>query len=160
MNGRRIVVGGVLLMAGALAAVPAARVLLTGDPDALPIMLFGVAAVAFGAVRLRAGLRLRRHAGWRVACPCRATGTPTPAARRRPTTRPAISFRRETEVPAAATMVRAVITVTAPVEIRVAGPAAATPAVAGPVVVEATPAGVAVAAAPDPVLGQNATYAQ
>ncbi|WCN80167.1 hypothetical protein [Micromonospora sp. LH3U1] len=57
MNGRRVVVGGVLLTVGVLVAIPATRVLLSGDPAALPIIILGLAAVAFGAARLRGGLR-------------------------------------------------------------------------------------------------------
>ncbi|MFD6565204.1 hypothetical protein [Micromonospora profundi] len=57
MDRRRVAVGGLLLAAGVLAVLPAARVLLTGDLAPLPIMIIGAAAVVFGAVRLRAGLQ-------------------------------------------------------------------------------------------------------
>ncbi|MET8371598.1 hypothetical protein [Micromonospora profundi] len=57
MDRRRVVVGGLLLAAGVLAVLPAARVLLTGDLAPLPIMIIGGGAMLFGAVRLRAGLR-------------------------------------------------------------------------------------------------------
>ncbi|MEU8209699.1 hypothetical protein AB0B85_10915 [Micromonospora sp. NPDC049044] len=76
MNGRRVVVGGALLAVGMLAAIPGTWVLLSGDPAVLPVVIFGLAAVAFGAVQARGGLRApaagragplpgqrRRHAG-------------------------------------------------------------------------------------------------
>ncbi|KOX10732.1 hypothetical protein ADK66_07515 [Micromonospora sp. NRRL B-16802] len=50
-------VGVLLLGAGVLAVLAAARVLLTGDLAPLPIMIIGGGAIVFGAVRLRAGLR-------------------------------------------------------------------------------------------------------
>ncbi|RZT80329.1 hypothetical protein EV382_3577 [Micromonospora violae] len=57
MNGRRVLVGGVLLAVGVLPAVPATWVLVSGEPAALPIVIFGLAAAVFGAAQLRTGLR-------------------------------------------------------------------------------------------------------
>ncbi|MGV9215022.1 hypothetical protein ACTFTM_24445 [Micromonospora sp. RB23] len=57
MNGRRVVSGGTILLVGALGALVSAPVLLAGNPAVLPITILGVAAMAFGAVQLRGGLR-------------------------------------------------------------------------------------------------------
>ncbi|WP_435210178.1 hypothetical protein [Micromonospora sp. bgisy143] len=80
MNGRRVVSGGMILLVGALGALVSAPVLVAGDTAALPITILGVAAMAFGVVQLRGGLRApaprrgprrvpgprRRHAGTSV----------------------------------------------------------------------------------------------
>ena len=57
MNGRRVVSGGMILLVGGLGALVSAPVLLAGNPAVLPITILGVAAMAFGAVQLRGGLR-------------------------------------------------------------------------------------------------------
>ncbi|MFI7663208.1 hypothetical protein ACIBTW_30445 [Micromonospora parva] len=72
MNGRRVIVGGALLAVGVLPAVPATWVLVSGEPAALPIVIFGLAAAIFGAIQVRAGLwepaarRMRRVPGQRA----------------------------------------------------------------------------------------------
>lgn len=57
MNRRRVASGGVVLLVGALGALVSVPALLAGNPAVLPITILGVAAMAFGAVQLRGGLR-------------------------------------------------------------------------------------------------------
>lgn len=57
MNGWRVATGVVILSSGALGALLSVPVLLAGDTAALPIMILGVGAMAFGAVQVRGGLR-------------------------------------------------------------------------------------------------------
>ncbi|TDC39600.1 hypothetical protein E1211_03325, partial [Micromonospora sp. 15K316] len=66
MNGRRTVSGGLLIVAGALLALPAVPVLLVGDPAALPVALVAGLGVVLGTILLVRGVRAparRRPAG-------------------------------------------------------------------------------------------------
>ncbi|MEU8297062.1 hypothetical protein AB0C04_07230 [Micromonospora sp. NPDC048909] len=92
MNGRRVVLGGLLLTAGMLAVVPAATVLLAGDVAALPIMIFGLAAAVFGAARLRGGLRA-------PAPPRVARGVPGPRRRYAETSSPPMPYYSTSDYP-------------------------------------------------------------
>ncbi|MCM0675994.1 hypothetical protein NCC78_15030 [Micromonospora phytophila] len=57
MNGRKVVLGAVLLAAGSVGVVGAGGVLLAGDPSSLPVLLLGGVLAVLGTAVVRSASR-------------------------------------------------------------------------------------------------------